>query len=141
MKADHFTPPDHWDWPIDLPYSAGVRSGELVFVGGEAALDKNGNVLFPNDVVSQTRLVMDNIAAVLAGFGATLADVVKITTFYVSRGSKEEWMESARIRGGYFNAPGPAATAIPLPALAYDGLMIEIEVIAAAPVGNRQDAE
>ena len=137
MKTDHFTPPDHWDWPIELPYSAGVRSGDLIFVGGEAALDKDGDVLFPNDVVAQTRLVMDNIGAVLAGFGATLADVVKITTFYVSRGTKEEWMESARIRGRYFKAPGPAATAIPLPALAYDGLMIEIEVIAAVSPGNR----
>ena len=137
MKTDYFTPPDHWDWPMDLPYSAGVRSGDLIFVGGEAALDKDGNVLFPNDVVAQTRLVMENITAVLGGFGATLADVVKITSFYVSRGSKEEWMESARIRGEYFTAPGPAATAIPLPALAYDGLMIEIEVTAAVPRGNR----
>ncbi len=133
MPIDRFTPATHWDWPIDLPYSAGVRSGDLIFVGGEAALDKNGDVLFPNDVVAQTRLIMDNIAAVLDGFGATLADVVKITTFYVSRGTKEEWTESARIRGSYFRAPGPAATAIPLPALAYEGLMIEIEVIAAVP--------
>ena len=133
MSRTHFTPVDHWDWPMDLPYSSGVRSGDLIFVGGEAALDKNGDVLFPYDVVAQTRLVMDNIAAVLDGFGATLAEVVKITTFYVSRGTKEEWAESARIRGSYFEAPGPAATAIPLPALAYKGLMIEIEVIATAP--------
>ena len=136
MPIDHFTPANHWDWPIDLPYSAGVRYGDLIFVGGEAALDRNGDVLFPNDVVAQTRIVMDNIAAVLDGFGASLDDVVKITTFYVSRGTKEEWVESAKIRGAYFKAPGPAATAIPLPALAYEGLMIEIEAIAVAGSGT-----
>ena len=37
---------------------------------------------------------------------------------------------AARIMASFFTEPGPAATGIPVPALAYEGLMVEIEVIA-----------
>ena len=35
-----------------------------------------------------------------------------------------------KIRASYFKEPGPAATGIPVPFLAYEGMMTEIEVIA-----------
>ena len=37
---------------------------------------------------------------------------------------------AATIMASFFAEPGPAATGIPVPALAYEGLMVEIEVIA-----------
>ena len=140
MQREHVWPEGHWDWPIKLPYKHGVKCGNMIFVGGQVALDERGNVLHPNDVVEQTRIAMENIEAVLAGFGATMDDVVKITRFYVGRGGREEWETAARIQASYFREPGPAATGIPLPALAYEGMMVEIEVIAmvdAAPSAPR----
>ena len=34
------------------------------------------------------------------------------------------------IRSSYFSDPGPATTGIPLPALAYDSMVIEIDIYA-----------
>ena len=62
--------------------------------------------------------------------GAGLDDIVKLTTFYVSGGAREDWELSVRERFRHFTGPGPASTGIPVPALAIPGLMIEIEAIA-----------
>jgi enamine deaminase RidA (YjgF/YER057c/UK114 family) len=73
---------------------------------------------------------MDNVARVLAEFGATLDDVVKVTTFYQGNASAEALHENLLIRSGSYTAPGPATTGIPVPALVYEDMVIEIEVIA-----------
>ena len=73
---------------------------------------------------------MENIVAVLAEFGASMQDVVKINRWYVAGGTRTEWETAATIMASFFTEPGPAATGIPVPALAYEGLMVEIEVIA-----------
>ena len=132
MEKEHSWPEGHWDWPIKLPYKHGVKHGNMIFVGGQVALGQQGNVLHPGDIVAQTRIAMENVKAVLAGFGATLDDVVKVNIFYVGTGTKENWETAARVRASYFKDPGPAATGIPVPFLAYEGMMTEIEVIAMA---------
>ena len=37
-------PAQHWDWPSPTPYSQGLRCGPWLFVGGQAALDEDGNI-------------------------------------------------------------------------------------------------
>jgi enamine deaminase RidA (YjgF/YER057c/UK114 family) len=130
MEKEHSWPEGHWDWPIKLPYKHGVKAGNMIFVGGQVALDERGNVLHPGDIVKQTEIAMDNIGRVLAEFGAGFDDVVKVNIFYVGTGTKEDWEVAARVRARYFKEPGPAATGIPVPTLAYEGMMTEIEVIA-----------
>lgn len=115
---------------MKLPYKHGVRRGNLIFVGGQVAMDEHGAVLHPHDVAAQTRMAMENIERVLAEFDATLADVVKLNRFYVGSGTAKDWQEGALVAASFFDEPGPAATGIPVPALAYEGLMVEIEVIA-----------
>jgi hypothetical protein len=34
------------------------------------------------------------------------------------------------VRSSYFKRPGPASTGVPVPTLAYDGMMVEFESIA-----------
>ena len=62
-------------------YSNGVKVGDTVYVSGQVALDGEGRLVGPGDVVAQTRQVLDNIRRVLAAGGATLDDVVKVTVF------------------------------------------------------------
>jgi enamine deaminase RidA (YjgF/YER057c/UK114 family) len=129
-ESEHVWPAGHWDWPISLPYKHGVKRGNVIFVGGQVAMDEEGNVLYPGDAVKQTEIAMENVKKVLTGFGAQMDDVVKLTRFYVGAGRREDWEVGAAIAASYFKEPGPAATGIPLPALAYEGLMVEIEVVA-----------
>ncbi len=130
MEREFAWPEGHWNLPIKVPFSHGVRAGQLIFVGGQVAYDKEANLLHSGDIVAQTRIAMDNVQKVLQEFGAGMNDIVKLQTFFVSTGTREEWKRCAEIRFSYFDYPGPASTAIPVPALGIPGLMVEIDAIA-----------
>jgi enamine deaminase RidA (YjgF/YER057c/UK114 family) len=123
-------PKDHWDWTEKLPYKHGNRFGNLIHLGGQVALNKNAEVLHPDDMIEQTRIAMQNIERVLAEFNATLDDVVKVTTFYQGSASAQALHENLLIRSGSYNKPGPATSGIPVTTLVYESMVIEIEVIA-----------
>lgn len=124
-------PEGHWDWSSPLPYKHGNRSGQLIHIGGQVSLDPQANVIDPGNMVAQTRTAMANIEKVLAELGATLSDVVKVTTFYEGGASAEDLHENLCIRSDSYAADrGPATTGIPVPGLIYEDMVIEIEVIA-----------
>ncbi len=125
-------PQGHWDWTAKLPYKHGNRCGDLIHLGGQVSLDSQARVIDPGDIVAQTRRAMDNIARVLEGFGATLDDVVKVTTFYQGEASAEALHQNLLVRSGSYQHPGPATSGIPVPSLVYENMLIEIEVIAVA---------
>ncbi len=127
MDKHHVDPKDHYSL---APASHAVRCGNTIYVTGQCALDRDLNVLHPGDLAKQTAIAMENVRKVLAECGAGLDDIVKMTTFYVSGGAREDWELSVRERFRHFTGPGPASTGIPVPALAIPGLMIEIEAIA-----------
>jgi len=61
------------------PYTPVVRAGEWLVCSGQLGL-KDGT-LVDGGVQAQARQAIANIAALLAGEGASLADVVKTTVF------------------------------------------------------------
>jgi enamine deaminase RidA (YjgF/YER057c/UK114 family) len=111
-------PQGHWAWP----FSHGLRCGELVFVGTQMPLDRDGALRMPGDAVAQARINIENLQTVLAGLGAGLDDVCRINTFYLGHGTARDWSEAGRIRGQAFAWPGPVGTGVPVPALFPDGL-------------------
>ena len=69
-------------------YSQAIRTapGELLFMAGQVAVDSDGNLVGPGDMVAQTRQVFQNLGGVLAGVGASFSNVVEFTTYVVGRG-------------------------------------------------------
>ena len=130
MQKHYSWPDGHWDWSTHLPYKHGNKCGRMIHLGGQVSLDSSANVIDPDDMVAQTRRAMDNIASVLAEFGATLDDVVKVTTFYEGKASAEALHDNLLIRSSSYTEPGPATTGIPVPFLVYERMVIEIEVTA-----------
>ena len=126
-------PEGHWDWLVHLSHQHGVRSGNLIFVGGQVDKDVAGMRLNPYDLAAQTATVVRHIATVLAGFDAGLADVVKLVAFYVNDGSVDErafLADIGRHLVGHGVENGPAITLVPLPWLAYPEMLVEIEAVA-----------
>ena len=139
VGAVHATPPiryswpeGHWDWTTHLPYKHGNRFGDVIHLGGQVALDTNAEVLHPNDIVEQTKIALANIKTILADLGASMDDIVKVTTFYQGNASAEGLHKNLCIRSNAFQTPGPATSGIPVPYLVYENMVIEIEVIAVA---------
>src|SRR5215212_36327 len=70
------------DAPAALgPYSQAIVAGGLIFCSGMAGIDPAGGAI-PAGIEAQTEQALVNLAAVLAGAGASMADVVKTTIFY-----------------------------------------------------------
>ena len=132
-------PGGHWTWtggPAWGPIAQGWRVGNLVFVGGQVAIDSAGKVIGPGDIETQTREVYRNIERVLHEAGATLRDVVKVTSYLVWDGEPSGpefdafWVRMATVRASFFPGDGPSGTGVIVKALIYPGLLIEVEAIA-----------
>ena len=130
LSRRHVWPESLWDWHIHLPYKHGLACEEMILLGGQVSLDKKGRALYPNDLPAQTHQAMQHIGTILNELGADYDDVCKITTVYQGDCGSETLHGNLSIRAGYFRDPGPATTGVPLPALAYESMVIEIDTFA-----------
>jgi len=92
-----------------------VRFGDIVFVGGQMSVDEHGQIV-GTDVKTQTRTALEGLQRELATVGATLADIVKHTVYFVCDGDNQaiaKFMEDLdSVRFEYFQAPGPTTTEV-----------------------------
>ena len=63
------------------PYSHAVKAGNFVYTSGQIPLDPKTGKLVADDIETQTRQVLANLAAVLTAAGVTPQQVVKSTVF------------------------------------------------------------
>ena len=116
--------------------------GDLVFVSGTSARNPDNSITGASvdelgtvklDIRAQTRAVIENIARTLATVGATLTDVVDVTSFLTTMndfgGYNEVW-------GEFFDDTGPTRTTVAVHQLPHPHLLIEIKAIAALPSQN-----
>ena len=64
----------------NLPFHPAVRAGAFIFVSGQVGKDADGNMV-DGTIEEETRATIEAIRRVLAEDGATLADVVRVTTY------------------------------------------------------------
>ena len=113
------------------PFSHAVESDGFVFVTGQMPDTPAAPGALPEGVAAQTRNVMANLSAVLAGLELGLEHVV-MARIYLTRFS-QDYAEMNEVYRTFF-APGrlPARTCVGVTGLAYDAL-IEIDLIARRP--------
>ena len=97
------------------PYSQGMRSGRFLFCSGQIPLDPKSGEIVSGDIATQTRRVMDNIAALLRAEGLTFDHVVKTTIFLTNLGDFQTVNE---IYGSYFKQDPPARSTVQVSATA-----------------------
>ena len=108
------------------PYSPALKIGNLLFLSGSIPLDPVSGQLVEGGIAGQTRRVMENIKALLAGAGADFSHVVRTTVFMVDLG---EFAAMNEIYASYFTAPYPARSTVQVVKLPKD-VRVEIDVIA-----------
>ena len=111
-------------------FTDAVRAGGFLHVSGIVAVDSEGQLVGGDDVVAQTRQVLDNMRAVLAAGGCGFEDVVKVTIFLTDIDDRPKINP---LRQEAFGATRPASTLVEVPRLAVPGAKVEIECVALVP--------
>ena len=111
-------------------YTDAVRAGDLVFVSGIVAMDREGQLVGGADVVAQARQVFQNMREVLAAAGCGFEDVVRVTIYLTD---VDDRAKINPVRKEVFGEARPASTLVEVSRLAVPGAKIEVEAVALLP--------
>ena len=118
------------------------RAGDFLFVSGTssrrpdntiagAEVDAMGTTKL--DIRVQTRAVIENIRDILESVGASLKDVVEVSTYLVNMNDFGGYNE---VYAEYFDYEGPARTTVAVHQLPHPHLLIEMKAVAYRPVNK-----
>ena len=118
-------------------YSQAIRASanELVFIAGQISVNLDGSVHGEGDAAAQTLQVFKNLGAVLESQGATMSDVIELTTYVVGRDSAEGYIKgrTEAFPDMFPDEDYPTNTLLIIDGLAREEFLVEISAIAALP--------
>jgi enamine deaminase RidA (YjgF/YER057c/UK114 family) len=121
--------------PASLPdptahgYSTAVVTpalGRLAFISGQGGQDASG--AFAPDFGTQVTQAYANLVAVLQALGAEPRQVVKLTLFVVNHDMSRLGPLTQAVQRIFGKTP-PAQTLVPVPKLALDAMLFEVEAV------------
>jgi enamine deaminase RidA (YjgF/YER057c/UK114 family) len=112
---------------------ARVKAAEFVFIAGQLAVDRAGNIVGADDFESQCAQIFANIRAALESVGAGWTNIVQFTTYLVHSQDIPKLMkfrtrEFPRMFG---TAPYPPNTLLMVDRLVQEPFLVEVQTIAA----------
>ena len=110
--------------PTGLPFSPGIKLGDLVFISGQGPIDKNGKIV-QGDISAQTRLTLENFKRVTEAAGSGMEDVVQ-TTVYLK--NLDDYAVMNEVYASFFPEPRPARATVQAGLLF--GMLVEVQGIA-----------
>lgn len=111
------------------PYSQAIRSDGLLFASGQIPLDPKTGAIVEGDIETQTRQVLDNLAAVLDAGESSFDRVLKTTVYLVDLSL---FPRVNAVYAEYFSSdPAPARATVQVAALPL-GAQVEVDAIARA---------
>ena len=113
-------------------YSQAVRCGDSVYLSGQIPLVPQTMEMVDGGMEAQIRRVFDNLSAVAAAAGGSLADVVKLNIYLVDLG---QFALVNQVMAGYFKEPYPARAAVGVAALPRDA-QVEMDGVMVLESGN-----
>lgn len=108
------------------PYSQAIEAGGMLFVSGQIPIIPQTGELSNGTIQEQTKLVMDNIGAILKAAGLGYENVVKTTCLLADI---SDFAEMNKVYAEYFPNNPPARSAFAVKDLP-KGARLEIEVTA-----------
>ena len=106
IQREAINPPGMWSSRPSSPASAAIKMGNLVFISGQVALDKDGRVVGKDDIRAQSQHVFQALKTILEEAGSGLDGLVKITTFLTD---SAHYAAENEIRNRYMPQPPPPA--------------------------------
>jgi len=106
-------------------YSQAIRAGNTVYLSGQIPLDPKSMQLVTGDTRAEIKRVFDNLAAVAAAAGGTLANAVKLNVYLTDL---KNFALVNEVMTEYFKEPYPARAAIGVAALPR-GAAVEVDAV------------
>jgi enamine deaminase RidA (YjgF/YER057c/UK114 family) len=109
-------------------FAPAIQVGDTIWVSGQVGIDAQGR---PGAAMAeQARLAFVAVKAVLAEAGASLGDVVELTTFHTDL--RGEMRAFSAVKDEFFPSRYPAWTAVGVTQLAGPDFLVEIRAVAVA---------
>lgn len=108
------------------PYSHAVAAGNLLFLSGQIPLAPDGSGVFKGSIEDETRLVLNNVKAVLEDAGSSLDRVVKVMAFLDDMNHFDAFND---VYKEFFAEDCPARSCVQVGRLPA-GVKVEVEAIA-----------
>jgi 2-iminobutanoate/2-iminopropanoate deaminase len=109
------------------PYSQAIRAGNTLYLAGQIATDpKTKQFVATADIETQTKLVLDNLLAVLKADGMDMSHVVSTTVFLKDMNN---FAKMNAVYATYFKSAPPARATVEVARLPRDA-QVEISAIA-----------
>ncbi len=96
------------------PYNQAVQAGDTLYVSGQIPLDPKTGELVKGSVQEQTRMVMQNLGAILEAAGMNFSNVVKCSIFI---SDMNEFPKLNQVYASYFENEPPARETVQVGAL------------------------
>lgn len=107
------------------PYSQAVRVGDTVYLSGQIPLLPSTGALLEGDIAAQSRQVFENMKAVCAAAGGSLADIARLGIYLTDLA---DFAVVNAVMAEYFNAPYPARSTVQVSALPR-GAQVEVDAV------------
>jgi 2-iminobutanoate/2-iminopropanoate deaminase len=108
------------------PYNQAVQFGDVLFISGQIPLDPHTGNLVLDSIETETRLVMENLAAILNEASMDFSNVLKTSIFLMDMG---QFGKVNEVYGSYFTTNPPARETVQVAGLP-KGVHVEISMIA-----------
>ncbi len=111
----------------EIRFAQAVRIDDVIYVAGQVAWDKNGDIVGKGDLLAQSRQVFKNIAEILELAGASLNDIVRLTQYFMDMSDIHAYRQARREA-----MPGVACITlgVQVARMTHPDLLLEIEAMA-----------
>src|SRR5436309_14232395 len=97
--------------PTGYTHVVSARGQRMIYVSGQVAVDRQGNLIGAGDLRAQAQQVFENVKAALSAAGVSFADVVKLNTYIVNYTSVHRAL-IREVRDQYVSKEHPPASTL-----------------------------
>jgi 2-iminobutanoate/2-iminopropanoate deaminase len=133
MASIDFVNPSTIHAPLGYSHMAEVKKGKIVFISGQIARDKKGDLVGKDDFTAQVRQAFENLKSAIESVGGTISDIVKLN-YYVVDMSRLQDLRAVRDTFFRDKERMPASTLVGVTRLAFPDLLVEIEAVAVVDI-------
>jgi len=118
--------------PVGFAHAAVANTSRTLYLAGQVAADKTGNIQHRNDLVGQFALTLQNMRTCVEAAGGRMNQIVKLNYYVLD---VQDYLAKRKELGSvyreHFGRHFPAMTLVEVKGLYNDGALIEIDGVAA----------